>query len=215
MNAANEIRDTRNMEGRWHFPLKCSDTRKCLKSQMFIYTHVVRECWYWPTTSHRQTQPNKWAIASFCSPSLASGEREASALWLSSSALWFCHHWTPSLPAVHTQEVMITLSFHKSSESVGQYNKCGVLVVFFPHKSGWIFYTWECKVRHTWLIVLVESNSCQSSLYFLSPPRVSCTVSERATTPRVTAERRHGSVPDKMTTHCRGVISASGDGVWE
>lgn len=38
LNAANEIRDTANMEGRWHFPPKCSDTWKCLKTQMFIYT---------------------------------------------------------------------------------------------------------------------------------------------------------------------------------
>lgn len=133
LNAANEIRDTGNMEGRWHFPPECSDTWKCLKTQMFIYTcsEGMLALTNDVTQTDRQTQPNKCAIASFCSPSLASVEREASALWLSSSALWFCHHWTPSLPAVHTQEAMITLSFHKSSESWGQYNKCGVLIFFF------------------------------------------------------------------------------------
>lgn len=73
-------------------------------------------------TSHMETR--RWAIASFCSPSLASVERQASALWLSSSALWFCRHWTPSLPAVKTQEAVIRLSFHQSSESAAQYDGC-------------------------------------------------------------------------------------------
>lgn len=43
-------------------------------------------------------------------------------------------------------------------------------------------------------------------------PHVSCTVSERANQSSATAERRHASLQDKMTTHCRGVISASDDG---
>lgn len=143
------------------------------------------------------------AIASSCSPSLASVEQQASVLWLSSSAPRFCRHWTPSLPAVKTQEAVITLSFHKSSESLCQCNECRLnLNLRVPSATHW----------KKLLIVWLHSNSLYSRFH---PPSPGSHWS--ANDSSATAERRHGSVQDKMTTHCRGggAISASDDGVWE
>lgn len=84
--------------------------------------------------THTQTDghPRQGTIASSCSPSLVSVVWKALLLWLSSSVLRFCHHWTPSLPVAQTQEAMNSLLFHnKSSASVSQYAKCRVLLQFF------------------------------------------------------------------------------------
>lgn len=78
---------------------------------------------------------------------------------------------------------------------------------FFFHSSGWI---WKCKLLNTgsyWYYY------CKSILFILACaflPR--CFPMSAALSLR---EQRHGSVQDKMTTHCRGVISASDDNVWE